>query len=268
MKKALLVFLFLLFYKSVAFCQSIDTHWANVYKLGISSYYKAHTQNIKSIKVKELGFYASGKTYQNTFEFNFTNPKQVQGRLFKGKKLTSKFLYELDDQGRNVRNIIEYKTPLIGWQKSIYEFEYQNNNKVIERHYNGKGQLLRTVNFEYDSHHHPTKMFITNAFDEKTMFATATYDYPNKKYVYKAFKINGKKVLEQTRACNVDKSINQRNGYGDYVKVIIPNANNNAYHILKYKYDKQGNWVKRRKYYKGKGSKELTSIIKRKIIYK
>ncbi len=88
--------------------------------------------------------------------------------------------------------------------------------------------------------------------------------------VYRVFNTNGDLVLEETNYCNTDTTNDIRNEMGDLTKVAWATSppNKQVFHIMNYKYDDNGNWIKRERTVESKNGKNKHSIIKRKIEYK
>jgi len=69
---------------------------------------------------------------------------------------------------------------------------------------------------------------------------------------------------------NQNSNQSERNEYGDLTRVLWVTANpyNKVFHVFEYKYDKKGNWVKRKRFIEKNGRKKLSTEVVRKIKYR
>ncbi len=268
MKYTLSIILIFLVFTINSLGQSIPTYWMNIHSL--ENYYETRNNDVKKIVVNKTGFYSSGEKYVERWMFYFNEPNKILGEFYKGSELKSKYTYEFDDQKQLIKKIISIKQPLSGWREETYAYEYSNGNKIVEKDFDENNELIRFVNFKYDNYHNPIKLTIVESPSLQKSYETADYDYKNSSYKYKVFNTNGDLVLEETNYCNTDSTNNIRNDMGDLTKVAWATSppNKQVFHIMDYKYDENGNWIKRERTVESKNGKNKRSIIKRKIEYK
>jgi len=268
MKKRLITIILVCCLIAGAMGQSIPSFWIG--RCGLDDYYTTKDGEIDRITVDKTGYYSSGKTYNNKYIYNFSGNNKIHGVLYENGELKRRFMYELDSLNHKIKKIQDIKVPIFGWQREIYVFEYSNDDILIEKHYDKNNSLIRYVKYDYDSFHSPTKLSISNAIGKLISAETACYDYDNCSYTYKVFNENGDKQLQKIEYCNIDTTTNQRNIYGDLIKVLNPRSqpDRNIFYTLDYKYDKKGNWIKRKRFSVIDNKKKRYSIIKRKIKYR
>lgn len=268
MRYTLSVIIVLLFLTLNTTGQSIPTYWMNIYNL--ENYYESRNDDIEKITVNKTGFYSSGETYNERWIFHFNEPNKIDGEFYKNGKLKSNFTYEFDEEKRLVKKKVRSNRPLVGWTKEIFLYEYLNENKIVEKHFNENEELIRFVNFIYDDYNNPVKLTIVNLPSLQKSYETADYNYQNSSYKYSILNTNGDLVLEETNYCNTDTTNNTRNELGDFTKVAwgTSSPNRQVFHTMDYKYDNNGNWIKRVRTVVSKDGKNKHSIIKRKIEYR
>lgn len=216
----------------------------NIYEL--NNFYEYRNGGVQKIIADKKGYYSNGQSYNEKWVYNFEGPNKIQGEYYKANELATRFIYELDSLNRRVKNIIETKLPLVGWQKSTYTFEYVGNKRANERHLDADNNLLRLAKYEYDVLGRPTKLQLYNSQGGLESFETAEY-HNNYKYTYKVFSAAGELMLQEINFSNIDTSSNQLNENGDLVQFAWPTVSphTRTHYILTYKYDNKKNWIER-----------------------
>lgn len=242
--------------------QSVPSFWMNIYSF--DDYHDTRKENVEKIIVKRTGYYSSGKSYKEKWEYNFREKNKCDGKLFKDGELNSYFSYEYDSLNQKIKSITKSKIPSLGWEKQTIEYKYIDGRRLFEKHFDGEYNLVRNAVFEYDSLKYLIKLSVNDTYE------TADYNYKTDSYVYKVFNQRGELVLEKENFAHLNRGQEIRNEFGDLIQVIWPTANpiNNVYHIMEYKYDKKGNWIKRKRYIVENGKSRVKSKITRKIKYK
>ncbi len=268
MKKGLFLLICIVTSVVSGFSQSIPSYWMNIYKL--NDLYRINNGNVEQISAKATIYYASGSTYKQKWTFKFVDSNKIVGVLFKDSKLTSSFEYVLNDTGTLVRKKITAKQPLIGWQTKIVEYEYdEGDNLIFEKYYNKDMKLMEYVRFDYNTSNKPIKMTVFNSSDEIISYETADYDIQKNTYTYRVFNVNGNLVSEEIMNLNYDTSYDNYNEHGDLELFRWPSSapDENITHKLEYKYDDNGNWVKRKWVIINGKKKKNKSKVKREISY-
>lgn len=268
MKKTSLVVLLLCYSLLVRVAgQSIPSFWAHLYS--VENYHKIREGSAKKITAVKTWYEVGQVKNKEKWIYTPLSSNKVQGKFYRNNELETKFAYEFDNQDRKIKSEINTKIPSVGWQKHIYEVKYSNGNKILEKHYDGKKKLIRTVKFEYDSAQHPVKVTIETLQGQIKSFETADYDYRQHAYIYKVFDEEGRKVLEQTNFCNTKTDINKKNDAGDLVKFTAPTLRPayNGYYELNYTYDVRGNWTKIEEFITSRNKKETQTVTTRVIEY-
>lgn len=246
--------------------QSIPSFWMNRY--GLDNYFEAQKGAVNQITVDQIGYYSSGETYQEKWIYSFSSPSRIQGEKFKDNELQLKFQFELDSLKRIVKKITAKKNPLMGWRKDSIVFEYAGNKVIFEKHYEDN-TLIRSAKYEYDTLNNPTKLSLYNSNGQLISYETADYNHNQSTYLYKVFNANDVMSLQETNFCHIVEAKNLKNEHGDLVQVTWPTASpdENVYHSFEYEYDKQGNWIKRKRFVWENKEKSKHSVITRRIEY-
>jgi len=244
--------------------QSIPSYWMNVHNL--ENYFATKNGEVEKIILNTTEYYSSGKSYKSKWIYEFYEPQKCRGKFYKEGELKTHFSYELDRLNQLIKISKKSKVPLLGWEKMIIEYEYDGTRRIKEKHFKNKNELIRSAEYQYDldSLNYLTKLSINNGYE------IATYNYQNHSYVYRVYDGRSELVLEKTSFANMQNDQKIVNEHGDITRVIWPTSNpkNKVYHVMKYKYDKYGNWIKRIRYIEKNGKREVTSRIKRKIKYR
>lgn len=266
MKKIFFILILFLIYHA-GFSQSIPSFWMNIYDL--EDLYLLKSDNVKQIVANKTGYYASGTTYEEKWIYNFVDSFKIVGQFHKDGELRSRFEYEFDKSGKIVRKSLAYKRPLQGWQSRIIKYEYESDILIFEKNYSKDLQLIDYAQYEYDSDSKLVKLTIFDASDRIKSYETAEYNDLEKTFIYKVFDSRGTVKLKKTEFLNLDKSANQLNEYGDLVLFKWPRSKSdtNVLHSLEYKYDAEGNWIKRKWIILDGKQKSKRSIVRRKISY-
>ncbi len=239
----------------------------NLYDL--NDLYQVKASNVEQVIAEVKGFYSSGTTYNERWVFNYVNPKQIVGQLFKDSELTSNFEYFFDDSGKLTQTITSSRLPLVGWQSSVTQYKFEKDKLVEVRHLSKILQLLDYVRYEYDNNNHPVKLTFFDNLNQIISFETAEYDTYRKKYTYRIFDSDKKLISEDMEYFNLNKSKDLFNNNGDLILIQWPRSNpdKKVFHSFDYKYDIKGNWIKRKWLILEQKKKKRRSIVKRKIIY-
>jgi hypothetical protein len=265
--KCTLLLLIIVISKSIT-GQSIPTYWMNIYDM--HNYYEVNSKDVSKLTVSILGFYAYGGRYDEKWIYDFYDTNKIQGEKYFDNELKLKFVYEFDSLRHIIKKINEIKIPLVGWQKEIYTYEYTDDKKTLEKHFDGNNNLIRIVKFEYDFKNNLNKISIYNSNMQLDSYETAVYKYEDYYYNNLIYNSKGEMVLNQKNYCIDDTTNNLRDKYGSFLKLRWPIAKprKNVYHIFEYKYDLKGNWIYRKEKVATKWRKRRNSIITREIQYR
>ncbi|MFD1605170.1 hypothetical protein ACFSJW_01105 [Flavobacterium artemisiae] len=228
-------------------------------------FYKTKENNINNIIVNETN-YLKSETYINKWIFTYNSDTIVSGKLFKNDELKSIFEYYLDKE----KNIKEQKVSF--YNKSVrndfshIKFEKDKNLKLLYL-LDINSKLRTKIIVEEDSLHSPIKITNLSSDNEIQSKETADYNYIANTYVYKVYNYLGEIILEKSESYNPNFII-ERNEFNDITKMFWPLSKNKVVIIFEYKYDKQGNWIKRTKKRVIDNKKEISSYTTRDIKYK
>ena len=263
MRNQKLTFIFLLLNTFLVLSQtSIPSELMN--KPRTEELYRTNDSNVKNMTVSETNF-LKNETYTNKWIYNYSNDSIINGRLFKNEELKSIFEYIIDDN----KEIIESKAV-------FYHNSLKNDRLHIKYKITDSSKTLTFINdnlnivskmiVEIDSLKSPTK--ITSVRNgEIQAIETADYNYKLNTYNYKVYNYSNEIVLNKLEYYNYN-FINDKNDFGDIVKMIWPLSKNKSITIFEYKYDKNNNWIKRIKKIIENDKEITTTIVKRNIIYK
>jgi len=248
--------------------QSIPSFWMNRY--GLDDYFETKKGEINKITVDMIGFYSSGETYKEKWNYFFISPSRIQGEKFKDGEFQMQFLLVLDSLNQVVKKVTESIIPLMEKKIEIIVFEYSDNKVIFEKRYDDNyNSLISTARYDYDNLNNPIKLSLYDSNGQLTSYETADYNYNNSTYLHKVFNSNDVVTLQETNYCNIFATKNIKNEYGDLVQIIWPTASpaENVYHSFESKDDNQGNWIKRKRFVLENKEKNKHSIINRKIKY-
>ncbi len=224
--------------------------------------------NPKKITVKEVNNPNDALRFEQKIEYTFNDDFNVRKTLYRDGELTITESFVLDSLKRRIEIESNYKHKAIGWEKKRSRIIYRENSK--EMHFlNASGSVFKKMIVDFDSIGSPIKITSLRKGDVYDGSSTAEYDYGNSTYVYSVFQANGNLVTRTVKNYNKDYIIT-KDDKGNPTKMhgVTARKEANVIHEVKYKYDKQGNWIKRTKKLIMPEKRKVLSVVTRKIKYR
>lgn len=206
--------------------------------------------------------------YVDKWEYEFKDDNLVRGILYRDSELLSRTEFELDSLNRKISLKENFKHKALGWKRTDSRTLYTENKKELQ-FLNSTGDIQYKMIVEYDSVHFPIKITSYNSQGEFDALSTASYDYDSNTYRYKVYKNDMSVVLDQPKHFILNYIL-QKNEFGDVTEMywITSNKEANVRHVIEYKYDKKGNWIRKKRRLITPDRKKVLSVISRKIKYK
>lgn len=247
--------------------QSIPSFWSDKWNLEIP--YLVRNQQPKKITLSNKVIYSYSSVSTSKVIYYFDSKTHFMCEKFEDDVLIEVDSFVIDNLYRVVYFSTDRYYPLFGWKKSITRSIYNDRHNIIDSIFGNDGLLQRIVKYEYNDREYLNRIDMFNSMNERTSYETADYDYSNGSYMYKAYNSNNDLVLSRKELCSMDTTMDVKNSFGDYVKIIwhssIPKKV--VSHELVYKYDKYGNWIDCKRYVVVGKDKSLNTIKKREIEY-
>jgi hypothetical protein len=249
------------------YAQSIPSHWMNIYPL--QNYFVIKSDSVDNMVVDVKEYYSSGELHTTKWSYSLLNQHLIMGIFSKNDIAESRFQYVTDTLDRLISSKINFKSPLGGWYKEGYEFEYIGNKRVSEKHFSDT-TFLRFVQYTYDEKDYLTKIALINPQNILVSYETAEYSKDRKSYTYEIFNDKDGSISKTINYSNLDVNAIKLNAYNDIVEFVVPTSNpqNKTICNVEYKYDKYFNWVEKKIYLISEGKRKIQTVAKRKIKYK
>jgi hypothetical protein len=205
--------------------------------------------------------------YVDQWKYEFKENNRILATLNRNSELLARKEFELDSLGRRISMKENFKHKALGWQRKDSKIIYSDHKKEIQ-FLNEQREKQYTMIVEYDSVKSPIRITSFNSQNEFDGLSTADYDYENNRFVYKIYKADMSIVLNQPRSFILNYVL-QRNEFNDIIEMYWPTSEKsaNVRHVIEYKYDKKGNWIRQKRTLIMPGRTKVLSIITRKIKY-
>ena len=269
MNKKYILLLLLIFTAVSNKSQSISSARSNTYK-------NYHTKYGNPLRIKEITtFYNKNiSSIKEIIEFS-KNSDTIVIKKYKKNKLNSQIKFIFNDDKKLIFRTCNVKVPLLGWKYEESKYKYENNGLIEIFTTDGNNNLINLAKFKCDSIGNPLKLSNFDNHYNLIGYETAEYFYNKNKWTHRIFNVSGDTIYKKNFVIETVKSqFDKYNEHGDLVYYPKNGKNENkGFSLIKYKYDKLGNWIQK-KYYNviqidGEiVSKELHQKIKRKIKYR
>jgi hypothetical protein len=212
-------------------------------------------------------FMDSPKYTVERWEYNFIRKDSISGFAKKDGDLVYNFAFKTDSLQRKIDFKERTKSYLSGWTLSHVKYTYSNKFKDL-RIYKADGTLNYRVRVAFDSLGNPNYLASLDAENNFQAIALAEYNYAEKYYNYSILNATGRTLLEEVQYYNPDYII-QKNEQGDIVKMYEPFEPIffGIIYLIDYKYDKRGNWTRKKVTTQTPEGSWVSLQIKRKISY-
>lgn len=227
--------------------------------------YKVKEKNIERVIAYETN-YLKNETYVNKWIFNYSSDTIIRGKLLKNEELKSVFEYVLNDEKRIIEMKVNFFSQYVKNDKQHIKYEVTDHVKILNFLDNNSVIKAKMI-VDMDSLQSPVRITSINSNNEIQSKETADYNYKTNTYNYKVYNYNNEIVLNKTEYYN-PKFIIEKNEFGDITRMFWPLSSNKAIITFEYKYDKNGNWIKRIKKNFSNNTESISTVVKREIKYK
>ncbi|MDT8414548.1 MAG: hypothetical protein RQ735_04145 [Flavobacteriaceae bacterium] len=212
-------------------------------------------------------FFESPKYTLERWEYNFISKDSINGFAKKDGDLVYNFAFKIDSLQRKIDLKERTKSYLSGWILSHVKYTYKDAFKDLHI-YKADGTLNYRVRVAFDSLGNPNYLASLDAKNNFQAIALAEYRYDQKYYNYSIMNATGRVLLEEVQYYNHDYII-QKNKKGDVVKMYEPfePVFLGIIYLIDYKYDKKGNWTRKKVTTQTPEGTWVSLQIKRKISY-
>lgn len=218
-------------------------------------------RNIKKI-IKQVTFLnKSGKEIEkSTIIFNDSSRVVQEDRFNERYKRQTRFIINYDStQTHSIKRKVQLRQPYVRKSTTTF-YKYDENNfliKIIDKKYN---KVFRITNIINNKNGHPIELEV---IENSILYGKekAEYDYENNIMKRTVYSPSGE-ILSSTSG-RIDFSISDkrdlRNEYGDLIQSKL--------FKFEYKYDKYGNWKRKKRYMLKNGKWTENALFKRTITY-
>ncbi|WP_218841865.1 hypothetical protein [Winogradskyella ursingii] len=247
------------------YCAGQTSMHTEISRIDLPKDYVLKNGNVKEIIVTRQVNPGQDFTYSEKINYTFPESAIVRLKRYKDSELESTREFSFDTLNRVLKNTVRFKHKALGWRTSKYETVYGEKTKDLKI-LNQDGTLNYTMRVILNEYSNPVEIRTLNINNQLTGLSTAEYDYKNNQFIYKVYREDGSIVLNKTDFFRKDFEI-KRNDFGDLTEFYWPTSSSNIKYLVKYKYDKQGNWTILKKIQIDGKKKKITETKTRKIKY-